>query len=159
MDELESIYAVVANPDPTLEAPSSAWVRDVLFPPSPERGTSLDVSAEILRILEEGSFFFGQRADPDLLARRGWTEPAEGEMQLYANSWATPPRGHVSSTLTHHPLRHSIQRLARAHRNAISHRESPLPRHGAPAPRRPQRDAVPRPHGRHRARDRGREPR
>lgn len=56
-EELERRYEVVVN-DPMLDAPSSTWVRDILFPPKPESGTCLEVDARILTILEEGSFFF-----------------------------------------------------------------------------------------------------
>lgn len=51
------MYEVVVN-DPMLDAPSSAWVRDILFPPKQESGTCLQVDARILTILEESFLLF-----------------------------------------------------------------------------------------------------
>ena len=80
-DELEAIYEATVK-DPELEAPSSEWVRDILFPSQPEFGTSLEVETKILSMLEEGSFYFAQREDCQLLDKKLWTNPQCGEMQI-----------------------------------------------------------------------------
>ena len=93
-DELEAMYTVIDN-DPELDAPSSQSVRNILFPPHPESGTCLEVYAEILSMLEEGSFYFAKRENcpvlETVLRKKRWTEPEDGEMQIYAIHWEDAP--------------------------------------------------------------------
>ena len=135
-EELEAIYGVICD-NPTLDAPSSQSVRDILFPPQPEHGTCLEVDAQILRMLEEGCFYFAQREDPRLLLEKFWTEPEHGEMQRYAKHWQTPPCEHrdLAKALKpeecanldgqfflHQHLREAVMGLATDSRNSVSHR-------------------------------------
>lgn len=136
-DELEAIYEVVNN-DAELETPSSKWVRDILFPSQPEFGTCLEVETKILSILEEGSFYFAQREDCQLLEERYWTNPYNGEMQLYACKWEnTSPSKYwdLAEALKpeecanldgqfflHEHLRKAVMKSATALRNWVAHR-------------------------------------
>lgn len=135
-EELEAIYGIVVN-DPRLDAPSSQWVRNILFPQQPEFGTYLEVDTKILSTLEEGCFSFAQREDPELLARRFWTEPEHGEMQIYACNWEMPPSRYHDLAIAmkpeecanldgqfflHKHLRKAVMSLATHSRNSVSHR-------------------------------------
>ncbi len=135
-EELEAIYGIVVN-DPRLDAPSSQWVHNILFPPQPEFGTYLEVETKILSTLEDGCFSFAQREDPELLARRFWTEPEHGEMQIYARNWERPPFRYHDLAIAikpeecanldgqfflHEHLREAVMSLAKEKRNSVSHR-------------------------------------
>lgn len=82
-EELTSIYEAIVN-HPTLEAPNSKRVRDVLLPPQPDSGTCLEVDAELLGILEEGSFRIAQRENSKVLTRIFWSKPEHDEVQVHA---------------------------------------------------------------------------
>lgn len=138
-EELEMIYKIIVD-DPPLDAPSSKWVRDILFPPQPEVGTCLEVDTKILGILEEGSFYFAQREKSKVLP---WTEPEYGEMQIYACYWESTPEKYwdLEETMKpeecanldgqfflHENLRVAVLSLARFLRNSVSHRRAPSER-------------------------------
>lgn len=138
-EELEKIFEIIVK-DPTLDAPSSEWVRHILFPPRPESGTCLEIHAKMLSILEEGSFYFAQREDRGtraVLARRFWTAPEHGEMQIYALHWKnTPSEYHNLANAMkpeecanldgqfylHEHLRKAVMSDATNLRNSVSHR-------------------------------------
>lgn len=80
-----------------------------------------------------------------MLARNFWTEPEDGEMQIYANHWENPPKRHRSLATAMRPkectnldgqlflrqyLREQVMRHARQLRNPASHRDS-LDEHSA----------------------------
>lgn len=52
-DELEAMYAVIVN-DPELDAPSSQWVCNILFPPQPESGTCPRSTLKYSAFLKKG---------------------------------------------------------------------------------------------------------
>lgn len=136
-DELEAMHGVIVN-DPELNAPSSDWVRNILFPPQLESGTCLDVHAKILSVLEEGSFYFAQREDCQFLAQRCWTDPELGEMQIYAYHWENTPGEYQDSAAATKPeecadldrqfflhphLREAVMSIATSLRNSVAHRD------------------------------------
>ena len=138
-EQLEMIYEVIVN-NPTLDAPSSEWVRKILFPSQLESGTCLEVATRVLGILEEGSFYFAQREDSGILAQRLWTEPEDGEMQIYARHWRNAPGKYWDlekrmkpeecanldgQFFLHQHLREEIMSDATNLRNSVSHRDPP----------------------------------
>ena len=137
-EELEAIYGILVN-DPRLDAPSSQWVRNILFPQQPELSTCLEVDAKILSVLEEGCFSFAEREDPELLARQFWADPEYGEMQRYAYNWKRPLCRYVDLAkamkpeecanldgqfFLHQHLREAVMSLATDSRNSVSHRDT-----------------------------------
>ena len=138
-EELEKIVEVIVK-NPTLDAPSSEWVRHILFPPQPESGTCLEIHAKMLSILEEGSFYFAQWEDRGrraVLARKSWTAPEHGEMQIYALHWKDTPSEYYNLAnatkpeecanldgqfYLHKHLRKAVMSEATDLRNSVCHR-------------------------------------
>lgn len=80
-----------------------------------------------------------------MLARNFWTEPEDGEMQIYANHWENPPKRRCGLATAMRPkrcsnldgqfflqrhFREQVMRHARRLRNSVSHRDS-LDEHSA----------------------------
>ena len=135
-EELETIYETLIN-DPTLDEPSSQSVRDILFAPHPESGTSLQVEAKMLSMLEEDWFCFAEREDPEFLTRKFWGMFEYGEIQIYASHWVEPPAKYRSLAeatepgecvdldgqfFMHPHLREQFLKDATGLRNSVSHR-------------------------------------